>query len=63
MIFINIDVFFIIIINIDRNLLTKSIVPLNTFSSGCLSQHKLKFWTGICQQKIRWGMVVAGVDS
>ena len=28
----------------------------------CLSQHKLKFWTGI-RQKIRCGMVLVGMDS
>ena len=27
----------------------------------CLSQHKLKFWTGI-RQKIRCGMVSVGMD-
>ena len=30
--------------------------------SRCLSQHKLKFWTGI-RQKIRCGMVLVGMDS
>ena len=28
----------------------------------CLSQQKLKFWTGI-RQKIRCGMVLVGMDS
>ena len=59
--FIHIDGFYVI--NIDV-FLTNSILPLKSFSSSarCLSQHKLKLWTGI-RQKIRCGVVLVGMDS
>ena len=59
--------FVFLIINIDRCLLTKSVFPLKylfffCYLIRCLSQHKLKFWTGL-RQKIRCGMVLVGMDS
>ena len=55
-----------LIINIDRCLLTKTIIPLKyvffCYLIRCLSQHKSKFWTGI-RQKISYGMVLVGIDS
>ena len=62
--FIHIDGGFFII-SIDFLKLNLSFLS-NTFSSSaissCLSQHKIKFWTGI-RQKIRCGMVLVGMDS
>ena len=60
--FIHIDFFLLIILMF---FLTNSILPLKYFFFFCylcLSQHKLKFWTGI-RQKIRCGMVLVGMDS
>ena len=64
--FIHIDGFFLLLILMFFFKLNLSFLS-NTFSSSaisscrCLSQHKLKFWTGI-QQKIRCGKVLAGMD-
>ena len=54
---------FSLIINIDRCILSSQILFLLLLSHRrCLSQHKLRFWTGI-RQKIRCEIILVGMDS